>query len=194
MNKIAFVAAAALVVGIAGEAQAQEEWFWGGSYSTALPLGNTKDFNEGFSFRGVTVEGRKIVTENFSTGLSFGWHVLNDRRTGTVELENSAVNGTFFTYTNSFPIFLNAHFYAGERGRVRPYLGLNVGTAYMERRAEVGQLALDEDKWRFAVAPEAGVIVPLGWYVRGFLSARYHYMTGSPTQQYLSFNVGIASN
>jgi hypothetical protein len=89
---------------------------------------------------------------------------------------------------------VNAHYYLGQPGGIRPFLGANVGTSIYEQRAEVGQVAFTEDKWRFAVAPEAGFVIPLGWYVRGFVSARYHYMTGSPTQQYLSFNVGIASN
>ena len=193
MKKIAIVAAGALVLGVTGEARAQE-WFWGGSYSMSMPLSNTKDFNEGFSFRGVPTEGRKIINDNVSAGLSLGWHVMSDVQAGTLELDNAALTGTFYTYTNSFPLFANAHYYLGEPGGIRPFLGANVGTAIYEQRAEVGQVAFTEDKWRFAVAPEAGVVIPLGWYVRGFLSARYHYMTGSPTQQYLSFNVGIASN
>ena len=193
MKKIAIVAAGALVLGVTGEARAQE-WFWGGSYSMSMPLSNTKDFNEGFSFRGVTIEGRKIINDNVSAGLSLGWHVMSDVQAGTLELDNAALTGTFYTYTNSFPLFANAHYYLGEPGGIRPFLGANIGTAIYEQRAEVGQVAFTEDKWRFAVAPEAGVVIPLGWYVRGFLSARYHYMTGSPTQQYLSFNVGIASN
>ena len=193
MKKIAIVAAAALVLGVTGEARAQE-WFWGGSYSMSMPLSNTKDFNEGFSFRGVTIEGRKLINDNVSAGLSFGWHVMNDVQAGTLEFDNTALSGTFYTYTNSFPLFVNAHYYAGQPGGIRPFLGANVGTSIYEQRAEVGQVAFTDDKWRFAVAPEAGVVIPLGWYVRGFLSARYHYMTGSPTQQYLSFNVGIASN
>jgi outer membrane protein len=193
MKKIAIVAAAALVLGATGEARAQD-WFWGGSYSMSMPLGNTKDFHSAFSLRGVTIEGRKLLNDNVSAGLSFGWHVMNDVQTGTLDLDNAALSGTFYTYTNSFPLFVNAHYYLGQPGGIRPFLGANVGTSIYEQRAEVGQVAFTEDKWRFAVAPEAGVVIPLGWYVRGFLSARYHYMTGSPTQQYVSFNVGIASN
>ena len=82
MKKIAIVAAAALVLGATGEARAQE-WFWGGSYSMSMPLSNTKDFNEGFSFRGVTIEGRKIINDNVSAGLSLGWHVMSDVQAGT---------------------------------------------------------------------------------------------------------------
>ena len=63
MKKFAIVAAAALMVGGTGEARAQD-WFWGGAYSMALPMSKTKDFNEGLSFRGITVEGRKLMSRN----------------------------------------------------------------------------------------------------------------------------------
>lgn len=194
MKKLAIVAAAALVLGTTGEARAQQ-WFWGGTYSMSMPLGETKDFNEAFSWRGVTIEGRAVMNDNVSVGLSFGWHVMNDvLENTTIQFDNGAVTGTYYTYTNSFPMFVNAHYYLGQKNAIRPFIGANVGTAIVERRAEVGLVAFSEDNWRFAVAPEAGVIIPLGWYVRGILSARYHYMTGDPTQQYLTFNIGIASN
>jgi hypothetical protein len=93
MKKMIAVAAAALVVGVTGEARAQD-WFWGGTYSMSMPLSNTKDFNGNFSFRGVAIEGRKVLNENATVGLSFGWHVMNDTQEGTVQLENGAISGT----------------------------------------------------------------------------------------------------
>ena len=59
MKTMIAVAAAALLLGTAGDAQAQG-WFWGGTYSMSMPLSNTKDFNSKFSFRGVAIEGRKV--------------------------------------------------------------------------------------------------------------------------------------
>ena len=195
MKRIAIVAAALVLLG-ATEARAQE-WFWGGAYSMVLPLSDTKDFNEGYSFRGAMIEGRKVLNQNATAGLSFGWHIMNDKRNVTAEFDQGALTGTLFSYTNSFPIMANAHFYAGQPGGIRPFLGANVGTAIVERRAEIGLFALTESNWHFAVAPEVGVVIPLGWYVRGMLSARWHYMTAAgttPSQQYVSFNIGIASN
>ncbi len=197
MKKIVIVAAAVLLLGATGEARAQD-WFWGGAYSMSLPLGDTKDFNEGYSFRGVTIEGRKLMSDNASFGLSFGWQVMNDVKTNeTVELSSGALTGTFYTYTNSFPIFVNAHYYLGQPASVRPFIGLNAGGMIVERRAEVGTVAFQESNWHFAAAPEVGVVFPLGWYVRGLISARYHYglkSGGAPAQSYMTFNVGVASN
>lgn len=196
MKTIIAAAAVALVLGTAGQARAQE-WFWGATYSTVMPLGNTKDFNSSFSWRGATIEGRKMIKENLSAGLSFGWHVLADQYDNrTVEYPIGAITGTFFNYTNSFPILANVHYYLGQPGGVRPFIGANVGTAIMERRSEVGLFALTEDNWTFAAAPEAGLAFPVGWHVAGLISARWHFMTAAgsaPSQQYVTFNVGFAS-
>jgi len=196
MKTMIAVAAAALLLGAAGDAQAQG-WFWGGTYSMSMPLSNTKDFNSKFSFRGMAIEGRKVMSENATVGLSFGWQVMDDTQEGTVQLENGAITGTFMTYTNAFPLFANAHYYFGQRGGIRPYVGANVGVIPMERRAEVGLFAVSDTKWHLAGAPEAGFVIPLGWYVRGFVNARWHFALkagSAPSQQYVTFNIGIASN
>jgi len=197
MNKIVILAAAALLLGATGEARAQD-WFWGGAYSMSLPTADTKDFTEGYSFRGVTVEGRKLLNESASFGLSFGWHVLSDvKSNATVELSSGALTGTFYTYTNSFPVFVNAHYYLGQPAGLRPFVGLNAGGMIIERRAEVGLVAFQETKWHWSAAPEVGIVFPLGWYVRGLISARYHYglkAGGAPAQSYMTFNIGVASN
>jgi hypothetical protein len=197
MKKIVIVAVVALLLGATGEARGQD-WFWGGAYSMSLPTGDTKAFNEGYSFRGVIVEGRKLMGDNASFGLSFGWQILNDIKTNeTIELTSGALTGTFYTYTNSFPIFINAHYYLGKPASARPFVGLNAGAMIIERRAEVGLVAFQESNWHFGGAPEIGVVFPLGWYVRGFVSARYHYgfgAGGAPAQSYMTFNIGVASN
>jgi hypothetical protein len=56
--------------------------------------------------------------------------------------------------------------------------------------------SISEHAWQFAFAPEAGIVFPVGWGVRGFLSARWNVSLvggGVPAQQYVSFNVGFAS-
>jgi hypothetical protein len=197
MKKIVIVAVVALLLGATGKARGQD-WFWGGAYSMSLPTGDTKAFNEGYSFRGVIVEGRKLMGDNASFGLSFGWQILNDIKTNeTIELTSGALTGTFYTYTNSFPIFINAHYYLGKPASARPFVGLNAGAMIIERRAEVGLVAFQESNWHFGGAPEIGVVFPLGWYVRGLVSARYHYgfgAGGAPAQSYMTFNIGVASN
>jgi outer membrane protein len=162
-----------------------------------LPLGDTKDFTSSFSYRGVVLEGRKAVNEHVTAGLSFGWNVFDrELDTTTVFAGGAAIGGNQWRYTNAFPLFANVHYYLGEPNALRPFIGANVGTIYTERRVDVNLYALTDDAWQFAFAPEAGVVFPLGWVVRGFASARWHYALeggGMPAQQYVSFNIGIAS-
>jgi hypothetical protein len=165
-----------------------------------LPIGDQKDFTGGdggqsFSFRGATIEGRKILNENVSAGLSFGWHVFNSSRFTTTTLNNATISGNQARYTNAFPLFVNAHYYFGQRRGMRPYVGANVGAIYAERRVDINVYAIAQDTWHFAVAPEVGVVFPLGWVVRGVVSARYHYGFSADdySPQYFSFSFGIAS-
>lgn len=188
-----------LVATTAAEAQ-YSEWYWGGSYSTALPMGDQKTFTGGdggqsFTFRGATIEGRKILNENVSAGLSFGWHVFNSQSDRTNVVGDATISGNQFRYTNAFPLFANMHYYFGQRGALRPYVGANVGTIYEERRVDVSLVSLSQHNWHLAFAPEVGVAFPLGWVVRGVIAARYHYglKAGDFTPQYFSFSFGIAS-
>lgn len=196
MKTMRIVLAVALLLGVAAEARAQE-WFWGGGYSLALPLGDTKDFTSDFSYRGVVLEGRKVVNEHVTAGLSFGWNVFTRQLdTTTVFPGGAAIGGNQWRYTNAFPLFANVHYYLGEANSLRPFIGANVGTIYTERRVDINLYSLADDAWQFAFAPEAGVVFPLGWVVRGFASARWQYALeggGMPAQQYVSFNIGIAS-
>lgn len=196
MKTMRMLLAVALLLGVAAEARAQE-WYWGGGYSMGLPLGDTKAFTSDFSYRGVVLEGRKILNEHVTAGLSFGWNVFTrELDTTTVFPGGAAIGGNQWRYTNAFPLFANVHYYLGEANSLRPFIGANVGTIFTERRVDINLYGLVDDAWQFAFAPEAGVVFPLGWVVRGFASARWQYALeggGVPAQQYVSFNIGIAS-
>lgn len=197
MKTMRTLLAVALLLGLTGEARAQGDWYWGGAYSMGLPLSNTKDFNSSFSFRGAMVEGRKIVNDHVTAGLSFGWHVFaRELDTTTTFADGAAIGGNQMRYTNTFPLFANAHYYLGARNALRPFIGANVGTLYVERRVDISLYSLSQHAWQFAFAPEVGIAFPVGWVVRGFMSARWHVSLeggGVPAQQYVSFNVGFAS-
>jgi len=58
---------------------------------------------------------------------------------------------------------------------VQPYLGMNVGVNYNERRGEIGIYVLEDNSWNFSFAPEAGVIVPFGKYSQWGVNIRGKY-------------------
>ena len=69
MNNAIRVGSLALFLVLAGSAKAEaQEWWWGLTYQTALPSGDTKDIVDQFSWRNVGFEGRKMLKPNASVG------------------------------------------------------------------------------------------------------------------------------
>ena len=196
------LASVALLVGTNGEAKAQD-WWWGITYNmsatASLPGSSDSDvtFVDDFSFRGIRLEARYVPNRggNLSYGFSGSWNVLNEKTNEVVDLPDAAISGTQLRYFNSVPLLVNAHYYFGSRGGIRPYAGINAGTYWIERRVDIGLSSIKDDNWHFGWAPELGVIVPLGRpEVALIANARYNWAFsagGSGDQKYWGFNVGF---
>lgn len=196
----AFAVALLLVLATSVEAKAQD-WWWQFSYNMGATSGETKDYINQFSFRGMGFQGRKSMNfdNSWSLGFDASWQVFNEQSFGTTELDpeqRSQITGTAFKYINAFPILANAHYYFGQqrRGTSTGFVGLNAGLYYMERRTEAGLFAVTNDNWHFGAAPEVGVAVPAG---RTYLTAtaRYNWTAeaGGVDYQFWTFMIGIAS-
>ena len=198
MRAIAF--ALLLVLASSVEAKAQH-WWWQFSYNMGATAGETKDYIDEFSFRGVGFQGRKFMNfqNQWSLGFDLSWQVFNETSTGTTVVNEelrSAVSGTAFNYINAFPVLFNAHYYFGSqrRGTSTGFVGLNTGLYYMEQRTEAGLFAITQDTWHFGLAPEVGVGIPAG---QSFLTltARYNWTAKSDglDYQFWTFALGMAS-
>ena len=189
-------AALALTVALSAESKAQEgQWFWGMEYMVGLGTSDTKDFvGGGLSFRNFGIEGRYVASPNMSVSLYFGWNVFFDETTDVIRMGDLDVSGEQFRYINSFPIMATGHYYFGLPGGFRPYVGVGVGTYYVENRLDIGLSSIVIDGWHFGVAPEIGVVIPVDWHVRSFLNVRYNWMTKTNDIQpsYFTFGVGFA--
>jgi hypothetical protein len=112
-----------------------------------------------------------------------------------VSLPGADISGTQLRYFNAVPLLVNAHYYFGSRGGIRPYAGLNVGTYWIERRVDIGLSSFKDDNWHLGWAPEAGIIVPLGRpEVALIADVRYNWAFsagGTGDQKYWGFNVGF---
>jgi hypothetical protein len=186
----------ALLAFSAGSVSAQE-WIWGASYGFAVPTGNTQDFADDFSWRNISIEGRRVDHEkNISFGLTASWNVFFEKTVRTSELPGlpAHVTGTPYRYYNSWPILLNAHKYFGQPYKVRPFVGLNLGAYIIDERIEVGLVAAHETNVHFGGAPEIGIAVPHGRQTV-FLNARYHGTTAAGNvgqQNYLTVSLGVS--
>jgi len=113
------VAALLLFASVAQPVSAQRvgRWMFNGQYSTVLGVEETADFAGDFSFRGVTIDVKRVQSENLALGVTFGWHVLDEQAVeGTNVFPAGAITGTRYKYVNSVPILAIANYYLGSAG------------------------------------------------------------------------------
>ncbi len=161
----------------ANQAMAQS-WLGAATYQVSIPTGDTKDYTNSTSWRGVGMDFRYSVDKSATVGFILGWNVFHERVFKTVELETDnpgTVTGTQDRTINSFPIMLNAHYYFGKRGSTRLYAGLNAGGYIMLQRLSIGVITFQEDRWEWGVAPEVGVLIPTSFDGGFLLSGKYNY-------------------
>ncbi|WP_044211151.1 outer membrane beta-barrel protein [Flammeovirga sp. OC4] len=167
------------------------------TYQMALPLGNTSDYISTFSGRGVGLEWKKhLLTTPVSFGFSVNWNVLYqkvDDRYNSPE-EGIVADGKQYRYHNTVPILLHANYYFNEDGIVNPFVGVGLGTYYINQRTSFGQWAFIEQNWHFGVAPEVGVVADVSSSFNMLFTIRYNhaFKAGNATDHsYLGFNVGF---
>ena len=175
-------------------AQRAGQWMWNAKYSTVLGMGTTADYAGGFSWRGATFDVERAQSDNLTIGLTFGWHVLDEKESGTQVFDGGAITGTAFRYVNSAPILLTGNYFLGDRGSVRPYLGVGAGTYWIENRTEAGVFAVEDSNWHLGLMGEAGLAIPRPGGTSLTLSARYNWglETNDIERQYWTFSLGYS--
>jgi outer membrane protein W len=182
---------------LASMATVNAQSLWNITYDVAVPLGTTSDFISKVGFRGFGIDGRGFINQNVTLGGSWEWNVLYSYEKNRTTTEgNVTVTGNHYNYGNYMPIMFNAHYYFGEDGGIRPYIGTGVGTIWKEERKDIGSFNVKLDNnWQFGITPEVGVFIPVASSSLIFVKAKYIY--GVQTSQldatsYISFGVGIA--
>lgn len=166
-------------------------------YGMALPMGDTKDFINPASFRGGTFEYERLVKSNIGVGFLLGWNTFYEAKDrDTYPLGDGAITSNQYRYLNTIPVQLTGKYYfAGDDATVRPYIGLGFGTYYIEQRNENGLFSANADGWSWALAPKAGVLIPINF--KASCSVSFDYSTSFktsvlPQHNWLGINVGIS--
>jgi hypothetical protein len=176
------------------------------TYDVSFPFRNTKAFTTAdMSWLGVSYQFRYILKPNLSAGVYLGWQVFHGEPTTSIAINQKdtfqgTISGKQSRYINAFPIMLGVHYYIGKEEGTRAFFGLNVGAMVTEEKINIVLLALKELKGHFALAPEAGVMLPLGYNFNLLAGVRYNYaftagksFSGdSSGHAYLSLNIGIS--
>jgi outer membrane protein W len=170
---------------------------WNVTYNMSVPTGKTNDFISKMSFRGIGIDGRGFINQNVSFGGSWNWNVFySSEKNITVTEGNVTITGTHYNYGNYMPIMANGHYYFGEDGGIRPFIGTGVGTIWKEERKDIGLFnAFLDNNWQFGLTPEVGVYIPVATSSLIFITAKYTYGVSTKnlsTTSYINFGIGIA--
>ncbi|MEN8117729.1 MAG: OmpW family outer membrane protein [Bacteroidota bacterium] len=165
------------------------------NYLPSIPLGETADFSNNISPRGVDFEVNKFLNESLSVGFVVSWNLFREKIVGeSFEHEDLLITGTQFRYTNLAPINVNVKKYFAGQSDYLPYLGVGVGTAYAKQTNEVGVFELSQDKWLFNVAPEIGMLYDMNYKSYLSFKIKYNYCPKAgdfPGMSYISLGIGL---
>lgn len=165
------------------------------SYNMALPTAGTSDYISAFSFRGIGIDTRHFIKEDFSIGFSGSWNVFNEELENYTSTEGTVtVHGSQYRYLNAFPLLVNLSYYKGDADKLRYYGGVGIGTMHANQRTYIGIYALELNTWHFSMAPELGILYPVSEKIILNFNLRYYFAfkSGSASSiSYLGINVGI---
>jgi hypothetical protein len=168
--------------------------FHGFTYSMSVPAVGTDDYISAGSFRGANYEGYYALRPKFALAWLLGWNVFNSElRNETYVDNNLTITGNQFRYQNVFPMLVRGLYLFGEPKGTRPFAGAGIGVIYNMRRTDIGLYSLETDAWHFTMAPELGIMIPVGDALIN-TSVRYTYSVKARDlgqQSYFSINLGI---
>jgi hypothetical protein len=146
------------------------------SYQMGFPSADLKTFLPVNDYLGWDYELKTMVTHNLAIGAHVGYQGFYKKYPrDTYEFPQGAITSTIFKYYYTIPLQAAATWFFIPEGMVQPYIGMNVGVNYNERRGEIGVYVLEDNSWNFSFAPEAGVIVPFGKYSQWGVNIRGKY-------------------
>jgi hypothetical protein len=207
MRKSYLAIALCLLTLCAGNAHAQGNAMGVFTWNWSLPVSDTKTFTDNDSWLGASLAGRYFPrSDRFSIGADFGWNEFYNTTSEVIEFESGslsgAVSGRQYRNLNIFPMLATGHFYFGNEGTARPYLGFGAGAYYIRELMDIGLYSIQTQNWHFGISPEFGVLIPTaaGYGKQAVVSLRYHYpleagddyIGGSQSFAYWTLGVGIS--
>lgn len=202
--KIKYIIAVIAIVSCTNFAQ---ELLTNATWSIGIPVSKTNQFTTDVTYQGFTISGRRFLDKENSVGFMTGWNLFNEKSYAPIDLAgggngSGTISGTQVRSINTFPILVGIHHHFGNKKDMRAFVGLNTGVYYILQRLDIGVYRLDNDNWHFGLAPEAGLIIPVGEENTGlYVGARYNYAFDSGTAfggsannfySYYEINIGLS--
>jgi len=191
--KYIFTVLVALLISVEGYSQE----FLSLNYTMSFGVGETGDYINKTSFRGITFEGRRFISDNISLGGVITWSTFYEKLADeTFTEENMTLTGTQNRYLNVIPILFQTHYYLStEDGKPWVYMGGGAGVYNIIQRTDTGIWSSQTNKWHFGISPEIGMYYEVSNSTGINVSLKYHYAlkTSETTDHsWFGLNVGIA--
>ncbi|MFZ9003610.1 MAG: hypothetical protein EP302_05885 [Bacteroidetes bacterium] len=165
------------------------------TYSIGFPTGETSDYFNSTSWRGVNIDYHYFLEDGFAIGFSTGWQVFNDNLGYVTETSGTeTLSGYRYNYLNSFPLLVTGSYFFDASGELTPFASVGVGLVYNEFSQDTGLLRDEGTGWPFAVRPEIGLDYEVSYNVGIRASFRYNYVASGdelPSLPYFAFNLGF---
>ena len=187
-----YIAVLALTVSVM--AANSQEVIWKMTYDVGFPFSSTRDFTNQVSWRGLTLDFDRFLSDNLAVGTSFSWSVFVEKEADSYyQRDEILMHGTQVRYINNIPLLAKVAWYM-PMDMFEPYFSLGAGTVWQETRREIGTYAFKGNYWQFALKPEIGTLVPVG---QSYLVIKLSYLQGfktssAPALSYMNLGLGFA--
>ena len=166
------------------------------SYPVSFPVGDLHDYTSATSWRGFSLEFNKHQRSDLDVGIEVSWHVFYQREAEKVYTDGTAsISGIQYRYTNAVPLLAQVKWYKAKGdSQTVPYIGLGLGTLYVNRSTDFGLYRITNETWQFCIRPELGLTIRMQPGIAAMIGAKYYAAFGTSDlsgQSYLSANVGL---
>jgi outer membrane protein len=191
MKKIFIILSIALISGVAGA-----QSLFTTSYSIGFGTGDLGSFISQPSFRGFTMDYRKMVNPNVGVGFTTGWNVFYEERPfDSYTSGDLTISGKQWRYSNHLPLLASVAYFLKPGESLNPFVGLGLGTMYTRRNTDMNLYTLEEEAWHFALQPEIGVYYELndggGVTVSGKFNQGFKAGDLNSNQSFFTLNFGF---
>jgi opacity protein-like surface antigen len=168
-------------------------------YNVALPMSDFKNVVSSTSYRGFTASILYGVSDQLSVGLGSefqDFYQKNARQTYH-QPDGSDVSAVVSNTIQTIPVLAEAKYNFNPASAIQPYAALGVGGNMIAYNQLFGEFGNQQTKFRFAVRPELGLLIPFKNKASGFeIGASYNIMPfkgdGSKNLNSLGIHAGLS--
>ncbi len=171
----------------------RKNFILGVALDLSVPLSNTSDFIGNVSIQGFSIDLRWYAFGNIGIGFGAAFDTFSKKSVGSYEWGDVLLTGPQVRESAITPLYFKGYYAFRDVERFEPFIALGAGAARSSQRVQVGYSQFFRDAWHFAIAPEAGLHVPVGPTVLLF-DLRLNYLTQSeetPAQLFGNLSFGI---